>query len=204
MANKKELIVSGFLFEDEESAKLAQSDMSKIKMLDSKLNYEYFDTIAMVYDKAVDKQIFNSVVGNCYLKKLQEYLIEHKDENIDYEVKPIRIRTELEKEDIQIENTEKGNNKGKFGETVTLDNGKSVKIRVGQNKELKRKLRFSVILNFLMAIIVVSLFLITLTGSNENIINYKNAIANEYAKWDEELKERESIVREKEKELEIN
>lgn len=204
MADRKDLIVGGFLFEDEDFAREAKNDLSKIEMLNSKLNYEYFDTIALVYDKAVDGQIFNSIVGECYLKKLQEFLIEHKDENIEYVVKPIRVRAIPDKSKaVQINKNETEKSKSKFGETVTLENGKSMKVRVGQNKELKGKLRFSVILNFIMAAIIVCLFIITLTGSNENIINYKNAVANKYAQWDEELKERENIIREKEKELEI-
>jgi hypothetical protein len=36
-----------------------------------------------------------------------------------------------------------------------------------------------------------------------NIINYKTAIMNEYASWEQELSEREAKVREREKELDI-
>ena len=43
-----------------------------------------------------------------------------------------------------------------------------------------------------------------LTGENANIINYRNAIVNEYSDWEDELTEREQIVREKERELGIS
>ena len=53
-------------------------------------------------------------------------------------------------------------------------------------------------------ILVVLLFVITLTGENANIINYRNAIVNEYSDWEDELTQREQIVREKERELGIS
>ena len=38
-------------------------------------------------------------------------------------------------------------------------------------------------------------------SDNPNIINYRNAIVNEYASWEQELTEREKAVRRKEAEL---
>ena len=43
-----------------------------------------------------------------------------------------------------------------------------------------------------------------LCGENANIINYRNAIVNEYSTWEEELSQREHAVREKERELGIS
>ena len=46
------------------------------------------------------------------------------------------------------------------------------------------------------------MFLITIKSDNPNILNYKEAIINEYASWEEELNAREEAIKEKEKELE--
>ena len=56
----------------------------------------------------------------------------------------------------------------------------------------------------ILVIVVIILFAITLTGENANVINYRNAIENEYSQWEDELTERELIVREKERELGIS
>ena len=59
------------------------------------------------------------------------------------------------------------------------------------------------ILSGVLAVMVVIMFLISLTGKNENILNYKNVITNRYAEWEQELTEREAVIRQKETELEI-
>ena len=50
-----------------------------------------------------------------------------------------------------------------------------------------------------LVIIIGLLFAITGNSKNENILNYKKLITNQYATWDQELTEREAIIREKEK-----
>ena len=41
-------------------------------------------------------------------------------------------------------------------------------------------------------------------ADNPNILNYKTAVLNEYAEWEQDLKEREAVIREKELELDID
>ena len=47
------------------------------------------------------------------------------------------------------------------------------------------------------------MFVITLRGSTPNVINYKIALTNQYAAWEQELTQREKAVKEKEQELGI-
>ena len=47
------------------------------------------------------------------------------------------------------------------------------------------------------------MFVMALRSDVPNIINYRTAITNEYASWEQELSEREAKVREREKELDI-
>ena len=55
----------------------------------------------------------------------------------------------------------------------------------------------------MLAVLVIVLFAISLTGKNPTIINYRSKIVNQYASWEQELKEREAVVREKEAQLGI-
>ena len=49
--------------------------------------------------------------------------------------------------------------------------------------------------------LIVAMFAITFTSKNPNILNYRQAITNEYSTWEQELTEREKVIREKERQL---
>ena len=75
-------------------------------------------------------------------------------------------------------------------------------IRIFQVKEskddTKEMLQKSIWLNIALVVLVIGMFLITMFGENTNIINYRYKIQNEYSIWQQELEEREAIIREKE------
>lgn len=185
MEEKKGYLAGGFLFETELEAKAAENDEKKIQMLEKKLNYENFEAVSMVYHKAIENNTFETIVGEVYLKRLQECLIHLKASDSDFVIQPIRIRSRLL-------------SKQKSEESKEME---QLKVRIAAGKKTKEKLKYSVVLNFFFAFLIVVLFVITLKGENANIINYKHAITNQYAQWEQELKEREEKVREKEKEL---
>ena len=57
---------------------------------------------------------------------------------------------------------------------------------------------------FFLGFLVLAMFVITLRGSTPNVINYKIALTNQYAAWEQELTQREKAVKEKEQELGID
>lgn len=59
------------------------------------------------------------------------------------------------------------------------------------------------ILNVLLVVAVIAMFVMTLISDSPNVLNYRTAILNEYSSWQQDLLERERIVREKERELKI-
>ena len=67
----------------------------------------------------------------------------------------------------------------------------------------ERKLFISTLVNVFLGFLVLAMFVITLRGSTPNVINYKIALTNQYAAWEQELTQREKAVKEKEQELEI-
>ena len=76
-------------------------------------------------------------------------------------------------------------------------------IEIVKKKEEKSN-RIMWIVNMVLVVLVVSMFYISTTSSNPNILNYERAIQNRYATWEEELESREQVVRVKEKELLID
>mgnify|MGYP006387781673 CR=1 FL=1 len=72
-----------------------------------------------------------------------------------------------------------------------------------KRKEVAEKLRISLIANAVLVVLVILLFVISQTGSNPTVLNYKTKIINQYTSWEQELEQREKIVEEKEAKLGI-
>ena len=60
---------------------------------------------------------------------------------------------------------------------------------------------YSVFVNLVLIVMVIAMFVLTLTSDSPNIINYRTKLEDEYASWDEELTKREQELRKWEQEL---
>lgn len=191
----EEYTAAGFLFETKEETQKALEEEQIMKQLEEKLNYENLDAVAMVYVKCIKNKVFHTAVGYSYLKKQQLFLEENQYNKVILKQYPIPVleRGTYPKTDKKEEQSE-----------VTKRVQKELKVRINHQAALKKKLRYSVWINIILVVTVIALFVIALMGENINIMNYRQNIVNEYAQWEEELKERENIVREKEKELQIS
>ena len=184
MGNSEEKRISGgFLFQTEKEAKLAEVERKKIAYLESKIDYNKPEDILYIYDKTVKENVFSTPVGMVYLKQLQEFLL--NQDGID----PASVTA------ITLNST--------FQEYAKTQAAKEkTKSRHEQEMgEKKAQLTISVILNVLLAFAMVAMFIISLNSDSPNIINYKRAITDQYATWEQELTERESAIRERERAL---
>lgn len=178
------LIVGGYHFISQEDAAKAQTDISKIKMLRTRVKADKPAEIKMLYEKAIENKIFRTPIGWGYLMDLKRKLIAggYKEEDII----PIPV-------DIS------------FTRHSAIENI-NVKQRIKPEKKEEKINYFKIIslaLNVVLAILVVLMFVIASTSENDNIINYKSNITNRYASWEQDLKEREKTVRQAEKKLGI-
>ncbi|MBQ9588826.1 MAG: hypothetical protein IJR29_01430 [Butyrivibrio sp.] len=178
------LIVGGYHFISQEDAAKAQTDISKIKMLRTRVKADKPAEIKMLYEKAIENKIFRTPIGWGYLMDLKRKLIAggYKEEDII----PIPV-------DIS------------FTRHSAIENI-NVKQRIKPEKKEEKINYFKIIslaLNVVLAILVVLMFVIASTSDNDNIINYKSNITNRYASWEQDLKEREKTVRQAEKKLGI-
>lgn len=183
MENSEEKrITGGFLFLTEKEANLGEVERKKVAYLESRIDYSKPEDILYVYDKTVRENVFSTPVGMVYLKHLQEYLL--GQDSID----PASVMA------IPLNNTYQ-----EYAKTQA----RKERIRSRHEQEMgakKTQLTVSVILNLLLALAMVAMFIISLNSDMPNIINYKRAITNQYATWEQELTEREAAVREKERE----
>ncbi len=180
---KKQYTVNGFLFGDPADVEIANQELSKIKYIDKKIERHSGETILAVYQAALEKKMFRTPVGYGYLQQLQKKLVGLGIERERIPAIPL----------YQVFN----NNYKTEEKAPRLTPKKKVHPDV-------KKLRYSIWGNVVLVILVIVLFVITLNGENANIINYRNAIVNEYSQWEDELTAREQIVREKERELGIS
>ncbi len=168
----------GYEFACLDDAILAQSEIKKIDYLKEHLDRGDADTVKALYDKAIDEKFFKTPVGIGFLSEMREYLIGTLDFPED-EVSAIPLYM--------------------FYDT-TADKKKAKKAPE-KKKEHVGILFVSIVLNIALVIGVIIMFWIAKTTDQPNILNYESAITNRYAAWDQELRERESAVRQAEREL---
>lgn len=181
MADKTEWMVDGYLFGSPADAEQARTERKKALYFEAKLEGKPAKSVLAVYHKLLEEKVFVTPVGWEYLKQLQEKMRVLGAE--EEEIKPIPLYSTF------VHKEEKKSNR-----------------RPQEPKEkipYQNRFRGSVVVNIMLVILVLVMFMIASGSDNPNIINYKNAIVNEYASWDQELTTREKAVREKEAELGI-
>ncbi len=184
------LIVAGFEFVNPKDAQTASAELEKIQLLEEKMDHKHYEKMIMVYNKAIVNNVFITPVGIRYLVKLQEELMEHyKGEQVILPIPVLSLNKQSEKEIVPEQNQEIEKNIPK------------ITVNAGKTKEIKKKYEMSRMLNIVLVVLILILFAITLTGENANIINYRYALENKYAQWDQELDAREQAVTKKEAEL---
>lgn len=178
-----ERVVDGYLFVSMEDVQLAQQEKKKVEYLEKYMDYTNVESVLKVYKKAMAERIFKTPVGYDYLRKMQQFLLDC-DGMTEEEVPPVSLQN---------------------GYNINMRRSYSQpKPRVEGPKEKKPQWSvISLIANLILVIAIIAMFGITLTSDNPNILNYENAIVNKYASWEQELSEREKVVREKERELNI-
>lgn len=181
---KEKYTVNGFLFGDEEDVELANQELAAIQFIDKKIENRSGETIFGVYQGALEKRMFRTPVGYCYLHDLQKKMLK-------LGIKKERLAA------IPMYQV--------FNDSYKT---KDIPKRIGTKKKAKdgkqKMMRYSVWGNIILVILVILLFVIAMTGETANALNYRRAIVNEYAAWEEELNDREKVVREKERELGIS
>ncbi len=184
MSDREDLWVNGYCFGSLRDAKEARNESQTIAYFKEKTRGRTAGNLLALYDKLLDEKVFKTPVGWEYLKQLQEEIL--KSDISPDQVRPITLYTG-------------------FTYRVQEDAQKAAMRQaeaIAQRKEKKDyRFRVSLCVNFLLAVLVAGMFLITLKSDNPNILNYKQVLTNQYASWEQNLTERENRIREKEQEL---
>lgn len=182
MASKK--IIDGFSFSDPADLDIAEAEVSRIKYIAGKMNMDNPKSVLAVYDKLISSGIFVTPVGYEYLRTLQSYLYKNS-EIADEDVREIPVA---------ISYTSAMNRRSEDRDR-RMEEARNKRTLV---KTFRNEYMISLIINVLLFIAIIAMFVITLKADNPNMINYREAIVNEYSEWEQSLSEREAIIREKE------
>ncbi len=175
--------VDGFSFESEEEARQAKKEVDGIAYIRTQTKMNDPDVIFSLYNRLVEQQIFETVIGIEFLRELQNYL-----ESVPY----------IKKEDIvPIPVPDKGLDEERRlrEEQRFMRRQQKLQQRSGSEQFYRRRYRVTGVLCAVLAAIVVGMFAITyISGSSTNIFNYEQKIIDKYEAWEQELTQREADV----------
>ncbi|MCR4705994.1 MAG: hypothetical protein K5641_08015 [Lachnospiraceae bacterium] len=181
---KEERRVGGYLFGSDKDVELARAEQAKITYLEEKMQYSNPKSVLSAYNKLVEGRVFTTPVGFKYLEKLRDFLIENGLKDAICVIPLHQVYSYDPEEDRP---------KRPFS---SLEKDR-------EQRELRRLLRGSLILNIFLLILIIGMFVISITGDSPTILNYERTVQNKYAEWDAELTKREEVIREKERSLQI-
>lgn len=180
-------VVEGFAFTSESEAELAQKEREGIRYVKEKMSMSNPEPVLKLYNKLVREKTFTTAVGYAYLFDLQEYLRTNPQIK-DEEILPIEIVHPTLEESLK---EEKQKHQAKLLEVKKKAAKKPV-----TDAELQNKYRLSLLVNLILAISVIGMFFISATSSHPTILNYEKELVNRYAAWEQELTQREAVLRE--------
>ncbi|MCL2052654.1 MAG: hypothetical protein FWG91_13150 [Lachnospiraceae bacterium] len=188
--DKNQLIVGGFIFASIEDADFARAELKKIEYLEKKMNYHLPENILSTYNKVMESKMLKTPLGFNYLSRMQSKM---QRAGIEKErINPIPIYTNFTPR-VSGEVTE-----GIARQRIE----RRLKKEKSESDKLRSRYKHAISLCLLLCVLILAMFYITLNSDNPNIINYEQNLIDKYANWEQDLKERESIIREKERELE--
>lgn len=179
--------VDGFLFEDEETAKIARKEEEGIRFIKERTALNNPEVVLKLYKKLLEQELFVTPVGIRFLTELQNILLTSVYIARE-EIPPIPVKAaEGAKKEEPATPVEKVVQKPV--EAVKKAN-KKVDDKVGGN--YKKPFYVALFFAIVFGVSVLGMFVITeISGNNINIINYREQILDEYSSWEAELKTEE-------------
>lgn len=173
----------GHTFDDEKQLLTAKKEAEAIEYLRSKTNFSNLNQLFNLYNRILDKDMMETVIGIAFLEEIRGVLLGSglfKEEQI----RPVPLSKEKKKEKKRAEIRKRTR------EAILLEQSKKAMIKWK-------------IACFFLSFLVVGMFVIVLTGSRSPLaIRYEEDILNKYSSWAEELQEREDLLGEYLRQLE--
>lgn len=173
---EKKFTFQGHTFEDEKQLILAKKEAEAIEYLRAKTDFNNMNTLMKLYNRILDRDMMETVIGIDFLKEIREKL-EASGMFTEEQIRPLPMLPEVKK----------------------LKKRNEVQKRSRERTLLERSERQNTILKivcFFLSVLVVGMFVIVLTGKRSPLaIRYEEQILNKYASWAETLQEKEDYLR---------
>lgn len=155
------------------------------------------NTVLAVYKQVIEQNVFHTQIGYDFLQELKDFL--YANPSIPNSSVPEFQTTSPAKPKKPGSQEKKKPQKKPEPKTKSPSSSpKDTAKRPLKKKETNKILLFSLFLNIVFLVMVVIMFVLTLTSDSPNIINYREKIENEYAQWEEDLTNREQELKQRE------
>lgn len=180
---EKKFTFQGHTFDDEKQLIAAKKEAEAVEYLRSKADFNNMNTLMKLYNRILDRDMMETIIGIEFLKEIRTTLLESgvfKEEQI----RPIPLLPEVKKLKKRKENQKENK------ERTLLEQ------KEHQNMVLK-------VVCFFLVVLVIGMFAITLLGNFSPLpVRYEEQILNKYSAWAQTLKEKEQYLRDYVRELE--
>ena len=210
-------VVGDVAFDDIDMAKKAAAEAKRIESLNANINYENTKAVVSLYQKAQAGRVFQTPIGISYMLQLQGYLSEHGIAQGD--IAPVEFSVSEAAGKDKSKNSSKGAEDAAGeaeggGDDANDDSDHMSRLSAAKREKVyearinaqKNKMQEQLalikkqwIVMIALGVVIVVMFIISLTGNNPTIINYRSKILNQYSEWEQELTERENALSQKER-----
>ncbi|MCR4717490.1 MAG: hypothetical protein K5656_09940 [Lachnospiraceae bacterium] len=176
--------LDGYAFSTREEYNLAVREEKNISSIREKMDLSNKDSVLGIYRRLVSKNMLTTPIGIEFERELRRRLID------EFAVEEVDIPN------IRVEHRDKSavaKNQSQF----SLEQLQKENVRLSSSGMKKNIFIVGLI------VIVIGMFVIAFFSPNTGYANYEDKIINKYSSWEEELKEREAVVSEKEAKLGI-
>ena len=180
---EKKFTFQGHTFDDEKQLIAAKKEAEAIEYLRSKTDFTNMNNRRKLYDRILDRDMMETVVGIEFLKEIRTTLIGSGMFKED-QIRPVPLLPEVKKlkkrKEIQKRNKE-----------------------MTQLERCERKIVTFKLVCFFLVLLVVGMFVITLTGTKSPwALRYEEQLIDKYAAWAEQIQAKEEYLRTYVRELE--
>ena len=193
MVNEKEMVLDGFKFSSKKEFERAMKEKETIAYIVANTNMSDMRAVLKVYNKAIDKKAFQTVVGLEFVNNMRKKLISSgtvMEKNLAY-VPVISKNTVIQKAPVKSrDETARDAEKYKkaYAEAIT---GKNIK---------NMAIAFLAALLVAIVIITVKSKYSVFTYFTDYKSNMENELIDKYEKWEQTLDERQKALEKEEKE----
>lgn len=179
----KNITFQGHTFDDEKQLIAAKKEAEAVEYLRSKTDFGNMNNLRKLYDRILDRDMMETVVGIDFLKEIRGKLIESGMFKED-QIRPVPLLPEVKKLKKRKETQKRSR------ERTLLERSEH------QNTVLK-------VVCFFLSVLVIGMFVIVLTGKRSPLaIRFEEQIINKYATWATELQQKEEYLRDYVRKLE--